>query len=70
MASYPWVVPWQCQQQDLEEFPHLKRWFEDIAARSATIRAYEKGKDLSARPSVTEEGKKILFGQTARSVKA
>lgn len=34
------------------------------------IRAYEKGKDLSARPSVTEEGKKILFGQTARSVKA
>lgn len=68
MASYPWVVPWQRQQQDLEEFPNLKRWFDTIAARPATIRAYEKGKDLSGRPSVTEEGKKILFGQTARSV--
>lgn len=67
MASYPWVVPWQRQQQNLEDFPSLKRWFETIAARPATIRAYEKGKDLSVRPSVTEEGKKILFGQTARS---
>ena len=67
MASYPWVVSWQRQQQDLEDFPNLKRWFETIAARPATIRAYEKGKDLSVRPSVTEEGKKILFGQTARS---
>lgn len=67
MASYPWVVPWQRQQQNLEDFPNLKRWFETIAARPATIRAYEKGKDLSVRPSVTEEGKKILFGQTARS---
>lgn len=67
MASYPWVVPWQRQQQNLEDFPNLKRWFDIIAARPATIRAYEKGKDLSVRPSVTEEGKKILFGQTARS---
>lgn len=67
MACYPWVVPWQRQQQNLEDFPNLKRWFETIAARPATIRAYEKGKDLSVRPSVTEEGKKILFGQTARS---
>lgn len=50
MACYPWVVPWKRQQQNLEEFPHLKRWFEGIAERPATIRAYEKGKALSARP--------------------
>jgi len=68
MASYPWVVPWQRQQQDLDDFPHLKRWFEGIAARPATVRAYEKGQAYSSRPSVTEEGKKILFGQTAASV--
>lgn len=68
MASYPWVVPWQRQQQNLDDFPHLKRWFESIAARPATIRAYEKGKPYQARPSVTEEGKKILFGQTAASL--
>ncbi|WP_371228340.1 glutathione binding-like protein [Pseudomonas sp. QE6] len=68
MASYPWVVPWQRQQQNLDDFPHLKRWFETIAARPATLRAYEKGQPFQSRPSVTEEGKKILFGQTAASL--
>lgn len=51
MASYPWIVPWKGQLQNLEEFPHLKRWLEDIGERPATIRAYEKGKALSARPA-------------------
>lgn len=33
----------------------------------ATIGAWAKGEALSSRPAVTEEGKKILFDQTARS---
>ncbi|MEE3923560.1 glutathione binding-like protein [Pseudomonas viridiflava] len=40
MAIYPWVVPHTYQQQDLNDFPHLKRWFEIIANRDATKRAY------------------------------
>ena len=30
MAAYPWVVPWKRQGQNLDDFPHLKRWFETI----------------------------------------
>ena len=41
MAIYPWIVPYERQQQDLNDFPNLKRWFEAIAARPATARAYE-----------------------------
>ncbi|TWB69276.1 GST-like protein [Nitrospirillum amazonense] len=67
MAIYPWIVPWQRQQQNLDDFPDLKRWFEAVAARPATIRAYAKGEPLRNRPTVTEEGKKILFGQTANN---
>jgi GST-like protein len=67
MASYPWIVPWQRQQQNLDDFPNLKRWFETVRERPATVAAYAKGEPLSSRPTVTEEGKKILFGQTARS---
>lgn len=66
MASYPWIVPWQRQQQNLDDFPHLKRWFETVRARPGTVAAYAKGEPFSSRPTVTEEGKKILFGQTAR----
>jgi GSH-dependent disulfide-bond oxidoreductase len=65
MAAYPWVVPWKQQQQNLDEFPHLRRWFDAVRARPATIRAYAKGKPYSNRPTVTEQGKSILFGQTA-----
>lgn len=69
MASYPWIVPWKRQQQDLHAFPNLDRWFNQVRARPATVRAYEKGVPFSSRPAVTEEGKKLLFGQTAQSVR-
>ena len=68
MAAYPWIVPHKRQGQNLDDFPNIKRWFEIIRAQPATIRAYEKGKPWMNRPAVTEEGKKILFGQTAASV--
>ena len=44
MASYPWIVPHERQGQKLEDFPHLKRWFDAIKARPATVRAYELAK--------------------------
>jgi GST-like protein len=70
MACYPWVVPYKNQGQDIDTFPHLKRWFETIQNRPATIRAYEKGKEVnSAPPGMTEEARKILFGQTAAVVR-
>jgi len=69
MASYPWVVPYQRQGQDLNNFPHLKRWFEAIQARPAVVRAYEKGKAISTKPAVDEESRKILFGQNAATVR-
>ncbi|MDJ0893979.1 MAG: glutathione binding-like protein [Alphaproteobacteria bacterium] len=66
MACYPWIVLYERQQQDLNEFPNLKRWFEAVAARPATERAYEKGQEINTTPTVTEEAKAILFGQGRR----
>jgi GST-like protein len=68
MAAYPWVVPHEAQGQNLDDFPHVKRWFESIKNRPATIRAYERGAAINAQPTVDEESRKILFGQTATSV--
>jgi len=67
MAAYPWVVPWKRQQQNLDDFANLRRWFDSIRERPATLRAYAKGEPYSAQPAVTEEGKKLRFGQTAAS---
>jgi GST-like protein len=70
MAAYPWVVPYQRQGQNLDDTPNLKRWFETIKARPATIAAYARAEPYMSRPAVTEEGKKLLFGQTAASIRA
>lgn len=66
MASYPWIVHHEDQQQDLDGFPHLKRWFEAIAARPATLRAYEKGRAAVSAAPMSEEARRILFGPGAQ----
>jgi GST-like protein len=48
MASYPWIVPHQRQQQNLDDFPHLKRWFQAIEARPAVRKAYAVAEQISA----------------------
>ena len=69
MAAYPWIVPHAKQGQDLNDFPHLKRWFDAIAARPATRRAYALADQINTAPSVgDEESRRILFGQTAQNV--
>jgi len=70
MACYPWIVPHERQGQKLEDFPNLRRWFEAVAARPATVRAYLKAKEINTTPSVSDEAsRRILFGQTAQSAK-
>lgn len=70
MACYPWIVPHQGQSQNLDDFPHLKRWFETIKTRPATERAYGLTQKINPKQGVpmSEEEKKILFGQDAHTV--
>jgi GST-like protein len=71
MASYPWVTIWERQGQNIEDFPHLKRWLESITSRPATERAYAMVKDVNPGHSGirTAEERAILFGQTASVVR-
>jgi len=70
IASYPWIVPHESHGQNLDDFPNLKRWFETIAARPATVRAFEGAersyaKDAGAK--MTDEERKVLFGQQPKA---
>jgi GSH-dependent disulfide-bond oxidoreductase len=66
MASYPWILP-DHQGQNIDDFPNLKRWHTAIRERPSAIRAYEKGKEIQPAPiEMTDDQKKVLFGQTAR----
>ena len=68
MAAYPWTVSHERQGQNLDDFPNLKRWFEAIRARPATVEAYKKGEAINRPAEMSEEAKKVLFGQTAASI--
>ena len=68
MACYPWIVSHERHGQNLADFPDLRSWFERIRARPACQRAY-----VGVRPSysrkISDDERKILFGQTAASVR-
>jgi GSH-dependent disulfide-bond oxidoreductase len=67
MAAYPWIVPHERQGQKLEDFPNLKRWFESVRQRPAVRRAYALAEGINTKPTVDEESRKVLFGQTSSS---
>lgn len=71
MACYPWIVPHQSHGQNLDDFPHLQRWFNSIAARPAVIKAYNGAKDVYARSvePISDNARSVLFGQTAASIR-
>ena len=65
IACYPWVVPHERYNQNLDDFPNLKRWFEAIKARPAVMRVYASVAPSYAKP-MTDDERKVLFGQTSR----
>lgn len=69
MACYPWIVLYEKQQQDIQKFPNIKRWLKTIEDRPATKRAYAIAEKINPKPTMTDEAKKILFGQDENTVK-
>ena len=68
MACYPWISPYDKAPLDLAPFTNVRRWQAAIRARPATKRAYALTKQVSpdAGKPMSDEQKKILFGQGAR----
>lgn len=67
MAALGWVKPYKNQGQDIEDFPHLKRWFETLLARPAVVRGIAVGEDHRRNLADDKEAQKVLFGQRARA---
>jgi hypothetical protein len=54
IISYPWIVDWQ--GQDIDEFKHFRRWFEEVEARPGVQRRLAVGADLSIDQSKPPPG--------------
>jgi GST-like protein len=62
IAIFPWLRGWKNQGIDWSEFPHLKGWFDEIAARPAVMRGVEVLADRR-RPITDERSRSVLFGE-------
>lgn len=69
MACYPWIVPHARQQQTLQDFARLAAWFERIAQRPGTVRAYALAQAINTAPTVDAASKSVLFGQDENTVR-
>ena len=61
IAIFPWLRSWQNQGIDWADFPHLKRWFDRVAARPAVQRGVEVLASLR-KPFRTDAEREVLFG--------
>jgi GST-like protein len=64
IACWPWVVPHERQGQTLDDFTHLKRWFETVRERPGVQRGFALGHETV----MDREGYRFLYGQTAAMV--
>ena len=63
IATFPWTRSWKNQGIDWNDFPHAKRWFDEISERAAIKRGVEVLANLR-KPLVDEKAKEALFGAT------
>jgi GSH-dependent disulfide-bond oxidoreductase len=75
MISYPWTIHWEFQGQDIGEFKHFKRWFDEVGSRPAVKRGMAAGSELSTDtatlpPEEQERIRKLLYNQRARPAPA
>lgn len=68
MACIGWISRYKQQGQDLDEFPHLKRWFETLMARPAVKRGMGIRVEAAAQVDMKDpKVRAILFTQRART---
>ncbi|MGY8525053.1 glutathione binding-like protein [Paracidovorax citrulli] len=63
IATFPWLRSWQNQGVELEDYPALKRWFDNIAMRPAVQRGVEVLADRR-KPQHSDKEREVLFGAT------
>jgi GST-like protein len=67
MAIAPWAKLWERQGQNIDDFPHAKRWLEAVLARPAVQRGLAVAAEDRAKTDLKDPAvQAVLFGQRAR----
>lgn len=61
IALYPWTLQAERKGVDIDDYPHVKRWQQDVAARPAVQRGMEVLADR--KRDISGDDKQVLFGR-------
>jgi GSH-dependent disulfide-bond oxidoreductase len=61
IAIFPWLRSWKNQGIDWADYPHLRGWFDEIAARPAVKRGVAV-LDERRKPLMDDKAREMLFG--------
>ena len=75
MICYPWASSWATRKIDIDEFPNVKRWLEEMAERPAVKKAMAMGPEFREDPATisAEEQvrrRKLVAEQRAQPIPA
>ncbi len=63
MACFPWIQTYKRQEIDLGQFPHVRRWYDQLKQREGLRRGMDLGRErLNRNPQDNAQTAKILFG--------
>jgi GST-like protein len=70
MICYPWSVSWKLRGLDIDEFPNVKRWLNELGERPAVQKAMAMGPEFREDPATISEAERtrragILANQRA-----
>ena len=63
MACFPWIQTWKAQEIPIDEYPHLRRWYDMLKTRPALRRGMALGRDtLNSGALQDPAAREVLFG--------
>jgi len=66
IAIFPWLRSWKNQGVEMSDYPHLKGWFDEIAARPAVQRGVQVLAE-QRKPLLDDQAREVLFGERQRA---
>jgi GSH-dependent disulfide-bond oxidoreductase len=64
MATFPWLRSYKNQGVEIEEYPNVKQWFDEIAARPAVERGVKVLEERRRQGPIDAKSREALFGAT------
>ncbi len=62
IATFPWLRSYERQGVNIEDYPHLKKWFDEIAARPAVQRGVKVLTELRKEGPIDDKAREAMFG--------